>query len=125
MILCRFALLSLCLLFFFPTLMLTQETFSILPQERRGKLLSSGLKVSLLFFSSSVSSYDWWGGHPYTSSLRELCLVARIRYLNLFQTISLRDDLKPLIEIESSAVISMALFSSHNFPALLKTHNLI
>lgn len=38
----------------FPTLMLTQETFSILPQEHLGKLLSSGLKVSSLCFSQLI-----------------------------------------------------------------------
>lgn len=63
----------------FPTLMLTQETFSILPQERRGKLLSSGLKVSSLYsFSSSVSSYDWWGGYQYTATFCIICLLTRI-----------------------------------------------
>lgn len=72
----------------FPTLMLTQETFSILPQERLGKLLSSGLKVSSLYsFSSSVGSYDWCGGHNYTTTLRKPWVVARIR-LQLIQNFS-------------------------------------
>lgn len=49
----------------FPTLMLTQETFSILPQEHLGKLLWSGLKVSSLY---SFSSYLWRGGHKHTTT---------------------------------------------------------
>lgn len=48
---CCFALLSLVSPVLF-TLMLAQETFSILPQDRLAKLLSSGLKVSLFSLSS-------------------------------------------------------------------------
>lgn len=98
----------------FPALMLTQETFSILPQEHRGKLLSSGLKVSSLYsFSSSVSSYDWWGGHQYTTPLGERSLVTRISYSKLFQYYKFIDDCNlpvPLIESQSPALISMVYF---------------
>lgn len=56
---CCSALLSLVSPVLF-TLMLAQETFSILPQDRLGKLLSSGLKVSLCD-SGSLAGRFWRG----------------------------------------------------------------
>lgn len=59
---CCFALLSLVSPVLL-TLMLAQETFSILPQDRLGKLLSSGLKVSLYSLGSRQVIGLLWSRH--------------------------------------------------------------
>ena len=82
--------------FFFVLLMLAQETFSILPQDHLGKLLSSGLKVSPHSFSSPVRSLDCCGeasGQTHsTSGIKSYSLLDCMSTLFAYYTLSPLDS---------------------------------